>query len=157
VLSRLPIGDLATQYFADRDIFCAGRVEADDLRRTMQATGAQIQTTVNSLSKDVLGTCGLFEEVQLGSERFNIFNECPKTKTATMILRGGAQQFIDEAERSIHDAICIVRSVYVRSKYIMYAILYLYVHQCNCQAAMSPSLTSPCLVLICRSYPPPLD
>lgn len=35
VLSKLPIGDVATQYFADRDLFCAGRVQEEDLRRTM--------------------------------------------------------------------------------------------------------------------------
>ena len=39
VLSRLAIGDLATQYFADRDIFCAGRVTEDDLQRVSKATG----------------------------------------------------------------------------------------------------------------------
>lgn len=42
VLSKLPIGDLATQYFADRDIFCAGRVPAEDLERVVKATGGQI-------------------------------------------------------------------------------------------------------------------
>lgn len=56
VLSKLPIGDLATQYFADRNIFCAGRVDEADLKRTARATGAPIQTTVNNISKDVLGT-----------------------------------------------------------------------------------------------------
>ncbi|RYY68205.1 hypothetical protein EON63_25030 [archaeon] len=39
ILSRLPIGDLATQYFADREIFCAGRVATDDLDRVAKATG----------------------------------------------------------------------------------------------------------------------
>lgn len=109
VLSRLPIGDLATQYFADHKIFCAGRVEEADMARTRLATGAEIQTTVHGLSQDVLGTCGKFEEVQIGSERWNIFSECPSAKTATIILRGGAHQFLEEAERSLHDAIMIVR------------------------------------------------
>mmetsp|Transcript_26149 Transcript_26149/g.64966 ORF Transcript_26149/g.64966 Transcript_26149/m.64966 type:complete len:571 (-) Transcript_26149:633-2345(-) len=109
VLSRLPIGDLATQYFADRDVFCAGRVEEQDVRRTQRATGAAVQTTVHNLTPDVLGTCGEFEEIQIGSERYNLFKECPGTKSATIILRGGAQQFVDEAERSLHDAIMIVR------------------------------------------------
>mmetsp|Transcript_40726 Transcript_40726/g.62165 ORF Transcript_40726/g.62165 Transcript_40726/m.62165 type:complete len:154 (-) Transcript_40726:780-1241(-) len=40
ILSNLPIGDLATQYFADRDIFCAGRVQKDDMTRVAKATGA---------------------------------------------------------------------------------------------------------------------
>ena len=63
VLSKLPIGDLATQYFADRGIFCAGRVPADDLKRVAQATGGQVQTTVFGLVPEILGKCGKFEEV----------------------------------------------------------------------------------------------
>merc|ERR1719159_2222847 len=60
VLSRLAIGDLATQYFADRDIFCAGRVDPDDIKRVHKATGAQVQSTVNNLIPEILGGCELF-------------------------------------------------------------------------------------------------
>ncbi|MED6168331.1 T-complex protein 1 subunit eta [Stylosanthes scabra] len=81
VLSRLAIGDLATQYFADRDIFCAGRVAEEDLKRVAAATGGTVQTSVNNVIDEVLGTCEVFEE----------------------------KQFIEEAERSLHDAIMIVR------------------------------------------------
>lgn len=70
VLSKLPIGDVATQYFADRDLFCAGRVDEDDLRRTMQACGGAILTTVSDLNDSNLGRCEGFEEVQLGKERY---------------------------------------------------------------------------------------
>ncbi len=109
VLSKLPIGDLATQYFADRNIFCAGRVPEDDLKRVAKATGGVIQSTVHGLAPDVLGTCGEFEESQVGNERFNLFKKCVKAKSATIVLRGGAEQFIEEAERSLNDAIMIVR------------------------------------------------
>merc|ERR1719440_2375040 len=109
VLSRLAIGDLATQYFADRNIFCAGRVEGDDLERTRKATGAEVQTTVHGMDTKCLGSCGVFEEVQIGGERYNLFKQCAKTSSATIIIRGGAQQFIDEADRSLHDALMIVR------------------------------------------------
>lgn len=73
VLSKLPIGDVATQYFADRDMFCAGRVPEEDLRRTMKACGGAVMTTVHDLDDTVLGTCDLFDEKQIGGERFNIF------------------------------------------------------------------------------------
>eukprot|EP00914_Ancora_sagittata_P013289 GHVO01025849.1.p1 GENE.GHVO01025849.1~~GHVO01025849.1.p1 ORF type:complete len:556 (-),score=84.02 GHVO01025849.1:164-1801(-) len=109
VLSKLPIGDVATQYFADRDMFCAGRVDEQDLKRTMHACGGSIQTTVSSISDEVLGMCVDFEEIQIGGERYNLFRGCPKAKTCTIILRGGAEQFIEETERSLHDAIMIVR------------------------------------------------
>ena len=69
VLSKLPIGDVATQYFADRDMFCAGRVPDEDLRRTMKACGGSILTTVADLGDSVLGTCQHFEERQIGGER----------------------------------------------------------------------------------------
>lgn len=109
VLSKLPIGDLATQYFADRDIFCAGRVASDDMERVCQATGAAIQSTCSDIQDEHLGTCGTFEERQIGGERFNFFEDCPEAQTCTLVLRGGAEQFIAEVERSLHDAIMIVK------------------------------------------------
>ncbi|KAF9872852.1 T-complex protein 1 [Colletotrichum karsti] len=109
VLSKLPIGDLATQYFADRDVFCAGRVTSEDMERVVQATGATIQSTCSDILAEHLGTCGSFDERQIGGERFNFFEGCPEAKTCTLMLRGGAEQFIAEVERSLHDAIMIVK------------------------------------------------
>ncbi|XP_068222841.1 T-complex protein 1 subunit eta [Palaemon carinicauda] len=109
VLSKLPIGDVATQYFADRDMFCAGRVVEEDLKRTMKACGGAIMSTAHDLNDSVLGTCETFEETQIGADRYNLFRGCPQTKTCTIVLRGGAEQFLEETERSLHDAIMIVR------------------------------------------------
>lgn len=111
VLSKLPIGDLATQYFADREIFCAGRVAKEDMSRVAKATGGRVLSTTSDISPAVLGTCGEFEELQVGAERFNFFRKCHSAKTATIILRGGSEQFVKEADRSLNDAIMIVRRV----------------------------------------------
>jgi T-complex protein 1 subunit eta len=118
VLSRLAIGDLATQYFADRDIFCAGRVEDADMRRVARACGAAVQTSIHNLIPSVIGECGAFEEKQIGDERYNVFSGCPEAKTTTIVLRGGAEQFIAETERSIHDAVMIVRRAVKNSKIV---------------------------------------
>ena len=109
VLSKLAIGDLATQYFADRGLFCAGRVEFLDMMRMSRAIGAQLQTSCNDLSPAVLGQCKKFEERQVGGERFNFFSGCKAASTCTIVMRGGAEQFIAEAERSLHDAIMNTR------------------------------------------------
>jgi T-complex protein 1 subunit eta len=109
VLSKLPIGDLATQYFADRDIFCAGRVADEDMKRVTKATGAVINHSCNDIREESLGTCGFFEEKQVGADRYNIFETCTEAKSSTIVLRGGAEQFIEEAERSIHDAVMVVK------------------------------------------------
>ncbi|CCH61046.1 hypothetical protein TBLA_0D05540 [Henningerozyma blattae CBS 6284] len=109
VLSKLPIGDLATQYFADRNIFCAGRVSSDDMNRVIQAVGGSVQSTTSDIQPEHLGTCETFEEIQIGSHRYNLFKGCPEAKTCTLLLRGGAEQVIAEVERSLHDAIMIVK------------------------------------------------
>jgi len=108
VLSKLPIGDLATQYFADRNIFCAGRVDSGDLERLMKASGGRIQTSLLGLDSSCLGIIDSFEERDLGACRYNFF-KCSTAPTCTVLLRGGASQFTEEVERSFHDAICVVR------------------------------------------------
>jgi chaperonin GroEL (HSP60 family) len=69
----LCIGDLATQYFADRDIFCAGRVPEADLERVGRATGGVVQTSLADLNTKILGRCDAFEEKQIGPDRYNLF------------------------------------------------------------------------------------
>ncbi|CDP20108.1 unnamed protein product [Coffea canephora] len=61
MLSRLAIGDLATQYFADRGVFCAGRVTEEDLHRVAAATGGTIQTTVNNVIDEVQFCCSVLD------------------------------------------------------------------------------------------------
>lgn len=110
VLSRLPIGDLATQYFADRGVFCAGRVPQEDLERVVQAVRGSIHSSLLNLPvNESLGTCELFEERQVGSKRMNFFIGCREAKSCTLILRGGSEQFLAETERSLHDALMIVK------------------------------------------------
>lgn len=109
VLSQLPIGDLATQYFADRDIFCAGRVASDDMYRVLRATGATLQSTTSTLTAEDLGTCARFEERQIGNDRYNLFTNGASAQTVTLLLRGGSEQFIAEVERSLHDAIMVAK------------------------------------------------
>lgn len=75
----------------------------------MQACGGSISSTCSDIQPQHLGTCERFDERQIGGERFNFFEGCPAAKTCTLVLRGGAEQFIAEVERSLHDAIMIVK------------------------------------------------
>uniref|UniRef100_A0A8C3AQV4 T-complex protein 1 subunit eta n=1 Tax=Cyclopterus lumpus TaxID=8103 RepID=A0A8C3AQV4_CYCLU len=106
VLSKLPIGDVATQYFADRDLFCAGRVQEEDLKRTMMVRRTR-SNCVYTIRKPGFSATAHTHNVCVC--RYNFFKGCPKAKTCTIILRGGAEQFTEETERSLHDAIMIVR------------------------------------------------
>ena len=55
---------------------------------------------------------------QVGAERYNLLMGCPQARTATIVLRGGSEQFIDEADRSLHDAIMIVRRALKHSEVV---------------------------------------
>lgn len=142
VLSKLPIGDLATQFFADREIFCAGRVPSDDMERVLKATGAPLHSTVSDLtSTDPLGKALKFEEKQVGGERWNFIytrgmgvqiyfaplanssldsadRNTSAPATTTLVLRGGSDHFIAEIERALHDAIMVVRRALVAEKFV---------------------------------------
>merc|ERR1712166_792573 len=76
ILSKLAIGDLATQWFAD-------------MQRVHSATGAVIQGSTSDLNPAVLGTCGVFEERQVGDERYNLFTGITGAASATIVIRGG--------------------------------------------------------------------
>merc|ERR1712060_238202 len=88
------------------------------IQRVSKATGGVMQTSCNDLAPKVLGTCAKFEERQVGGERYNFFSGCENAKTCTIILRGGAEQFIEEAERSLHDAIMNTRRLLVNPSVI---------------------------------------
>lgn len=125
ILSKLPIGDLATQFFADRDIFCAGRVPAEDMNRILRATGAPLHSTVSDLQGEkACGRAVSFEERQVGGERWNfLLTQGPETdplatRTCTLLLRGGSDQFIAEIERALHDAIMVVRRALFAEKFV---------------------------------------
>lgn len=106
VLSSLPVGDYATQYFARKNIFCAGRVAKEDLFRVVNACGGKIYNSTNFLK--IYGTCALFEEKQVGKLRYNYFSGGTK-KAYTLIIRGPGEDVLNEVERSVNDAVMVVK------------------------------------------------
>lgn len=112
VLSSLPIGDYATQYFAEKKIFSAGRVK--DLSTIATAFNGKLSNSTNNLK---LGFCDLFEERQLGSARYNYF--VGNSTHHTLILRGPGNEILEEVERAVHDAVCVVK-VALKSKKFCY-------------------------------------
>lgn len=77
------------------------------------ATGGRIVPRFEDLSADKLGKAGLVKEVTFGTtkEQMLIVEECGKSKTVTILVRGGNQMMVDEAKRCLHDANCCVRNL----------------------------------------------
>merc|ERR1711872_1170319 len=85
------------------------------------ATGGRIVPRFSELTKEKLGQCGVVKELSFGTTRDKmlILEECQNSKAVTIFIRGGNKMIIEEAKRSLHDALCVVRNL-VRDNRIVY-------------------------------------
>jgi len=85
------------------------------------ATGGRIVPRFSELSADKLGSAGLVKEISFGttSDRMLVIEQCPNTKAVTIFIRGSSKMVCDEAERSLHDALCVIRNL-VRDNRVTY-------------------------------------
>ncbi|XP_068218399.1 T-complex protein 1 subunit epsilon [Palaemon carinicauda] len=85
------------------------------------ATNGRIVPRFEELTPEKLGKCGKVREISFGTtkDKMLVIEECPNTKAVTIFIRGGNKMIIEEAKRSIHDALCVVRNL-VRNNKIVY-------------------------------------
>ena len=76
-----------------------------------KATGARIVTNTDELSKDDIGLAELVEERKIETDKWVFIEGCKNPKSVTILIRGGSQRLVDEAERSIHDALMALKCV----------------------------------------------
>jgi thermosome len=105
------IDDLAQHYLAKAGILCIKRAKESDMAKLAKATGARVVVGLNNISIEDVGEAGLVEERKIGEGRWTFVEKCRNPKAVTIFIRGGSQRVIDEAERSIHDAIMVVKDV----------------------------------------------
>ena len=111
VFCQKGIDDLAQYYLAKAGILAVRRVKKSDMEKLARATGARIVTKVEDISPDALGTAKLVEERKVADEKMVFVEGCPNPKAVTILIRGGAEHIVDEAERSVHDALCVIRNI----------------------------------------------
>ena len=77
------------------------------------ATGGRIVPRFEELSEEKLGKAGMVREVSFGNtkERMLVIEDCSNLKAVTVLVRGGNQMIVEEAKRSLHDAMCVVRNL----------------------------------------------
>ncbi|MBT0160137.1 thermosome subunit [Candidatus Bathyarchaeota archaeon A05DMB-2] len=104
------IDDLALHFLAKSGIIAVKSVSSSDMEKLARATGAKIVANVKDLTADVLGEAKIVEEVKIGDDKLVYVRECKNPKAVTIVVRGGSEHVVDEAERSLHDALCVVRN-----------------------------------------------
>ena len=92
-----------------------------ELELLAMATGARIVPRFEELGPESLGTCGLVREVNIGPTRDRVVyvERCPNSRAVTIFIRGGNSMIIEEAKRSLHDSLCMVRNL-IRDQRIVY-------------------------------------
>jgi len=111
VLCQKGIDEIAQNYLAKEGIIALRRIKESDMSKLAKATGARIVTNTDELSKDDIGLAELVEERNVETDKWVFIEGCKNPKSVTILIRGGSQTLVDEAERSIHDALMAVKGV----------------------------------------------
>lgn len=113
--------DEANHLLLQRELPAVRWVGGPEIELIAIATGGRIVPRFQELSTDKLGTAGLVREISFGTtkDRMLVIEECLNSKAVTIFLRGGTKMIVDEAKRSMHDALCAVRNL-VRDNRVVY-------------------------------------
>ena len=116
---RDAVSDLGLHYLAKAKIMVVRDVERDDIRFVCKALGVAPVANVEALSPGRLGAAALVQEEQCGAGKVvKVTGIEGGGRTATVLMRGSNKLMLDEAERSLHDALCVVRSL-VRKRFLI--------------------------------------
>jgi len=119
VLCQKGIDDMAQHYLQKAGILAVRRIKESDMTKLAKATGARIVSNVKELSPNDLGSAKLVEERLVETDRWVFVEECKNPKAVSILVRGGSQRIVDEAERSVHDALMAVKDAVVYPKVVV--------------------------------------
>ena len=118
-INRQLIYNYPESLMADKGIMVIEHADFDGIERLAAVTGGEIYSTFDSPENAVLGTCEKVEEIMIGEDKVIKFTGCKNPKACTIILRGASAHLLEEAERSLHDALCVVAET-VKSHNMVY-------------------------------------
>jgi thermosome len=104
------IDDMALHFLAKKNIMAIKNVSSGDMEKLAKATGGTIQASTKDIPSEGLGEAKLVDEVKIGDDKLVYVRDCKDPHAVTVMIRGGSDHVVDEAERSFHDALCVVRN-----------------------------------------------
>ena len=118
VICQKGIDDMAQYFMAREGILAVRRAKESDLEKLAKATGGKIVTNLDDLTPETLGYASLVEERKFGDDKLVFIRGCKNPKSVSILIRGGLERMVDEAERALHDALCVVRDVVEKPKIV---------------------------------------
>ncbi len=114
VVCQKGIDDIAQHYLAKAEVLTVRRVKESDMAKLARATGARVVSNLDDLTAKDLGSADLVEERKIETDKWVFVEGCKHPKAVTILIRGGSQRVVDEAERSVHDALMVTKDVLER-------------------------------------------
>jgi thermosome len=111
VICEKGIDDVVQHYLAKKSILAVRRVKQSDMEKLAKATGGRVTSQLEDLKGSDLGLAALVEERKVSDDKMTFVEGCKDPKAVSILVRGGTERVVDEAERAIHDALCVVRDV----------------------------------------------
>src|SRR5579862_2888410 len=111
VVCQKGIDDIAQHFLAKKGVLAVRRAKESDLTKLAKATGARIVTNLDDLTEKDLGNAQLVEERKVETDKWVFIEGAKNPKAVTILIRGGSQRVVDEADRSMHDAIMVTKDV----------------------------------------------
>jgi len=105
------IDDIAQHYLSKHGILAVRRVKESDMTKLAKATGGRITTNLEDISANDLGHAELVQQKKVESDKWVFIEGCTNPRSVTVLIRGGSQRVVDEVDRSIHDALMVVKDV----------------------------------------------
>jgi T-complex protein 1 subunit beta len=117
-INRQLIYNLPEQYFAEKGVMAIEHADFEGIERLALVLGAEITSTFDHPELVKIGTCKLIEEIMIGEDKVIRFSGVPVGEACTIVLRGATSHMLDEAERSIHDALCVLSQTIKESRVV---------------------------------------
>jgi thermosome len=111
LLCQKGIDDMVQHFMAREGVLAARRLKKSDMEALAKATGAKVVTSVDDLNKSDAGYAATVEERKISDEKMIFVEGCKNPKAVSVLIRGGTDRIVDEADRSLHDALCVIRDV----------------------------------------------
>jgi archaeal chaperonin len=118
VVCQKGIDDMAQHFLARKGVIAIRRAKKSDMEKLARATGGKIISNIDALTSSDLGYAALVEERRTGDDKMTYIEGCKNPKSVTLLIRGGTQRMTAEAERSIHDALCVVKDLIEEPKIV---------------------------------------
>jgi T-complex protein 1 subunit beta len=145
-INRQLIYNLPESIFAERGIMAIEHADFDGVERLAAVTGGEVTSTFDHPELVTLGECDVVEEIMIGEDKVIRLGGCKAGEACTIVLRGASSHVLDEAERSLHDALCVLQAT-VKEPRVIYGGGCSEIYMAQVSVLKRETLTCSCVIL----------